>query len=101
MAKILSKNDISVIENSIEYMKGSISSYLDNISTLLQHYNEDEIFTNLYKIGKFGEKERQEVIQISNGIKEFDSLINKKGGLIDRTLKFVEDAKALNTTGRK
>ena len=70
------------------------------VETLIESFNNQEVVQEFYIVGNFGEKQRQELINIKEGLKEFKELIFKSGGLVDKTNEFVEKARSLNENGK-
>lgn len=98
--RILSSEDIQIIENNMKEFSSDVDSYLSNFETLIESFNNQEVVQEFYIVGNFGEQQRQELINIKEGLKEFKELIFKSGGLVDKTNEFVEKARSLNENGK-
>lgn len=98
--RLLSQESIESIETDLNDMKSSVEGYCQKINTVIQSFNGSDIIQSFYSVGNFGKEQQDEIIAIKQGLDEFYNLINKNGGLVMQTQKYLENARALNQTGK-
>lgn len=98
--RLLSQESIESIETDLNDMKSSVEDYRQKINTVIQSFNGSDIIQSFYSVGNFGKEQQDEIIAIKQGLDEFYNLINKNGGLVMQTQKYLEKARALNQTGK-
>ena len=99
MAKVLTKNDITNCRTYAKNFSQGIESFKRDVDIVLKAFDNKEIFQKFFLVGKFGEKQKQELEKLKNGVNKFYQLLSKDGGLVAEHKPFIDKAETLNKTG--
>ena len=87
--QFLSLEKIGILELLKEF-KESVTNYSNNISKLLNLFENQEVVQSFFKSGQFGKEQMNKIQEIYENLKKYnEELFYKDNSIIDRTEKYL------------
>ena len=95
---IMSIQDINEIRDFVAAFNKEVKSYVDDLTTVINSFSNEEIVESFFKSGNFGEVTKTKIEKIRDSAKKYEFSID---GIISVTDNFLNVQEELNNKGRE
>lgn len=91
---ILNENLIDEIEDRVEKISEEIAKEKENITNIINLFDNEPVVQSFYESGKFGIDNRNKLQDIKNTIEQYEATINDSNGLYTTTMQFIKEQRS-------
>ena len=88
---IINENAIEELESSVEKISKSITEEKENITKIINLFDNEPVVQSFYQSGKFGIENRNKLQDIKNSIEQYEEAINERDGLYTTTMQYLKE----------